>query len=93
MSVPLAELHVHLEATARPALVRRLAQRNGLEIPPATIDGAVNTAFLVERERIDDFSRAVGELGRELEGRVRLRYVGPLPPYSFTGDIATAGAA
>ena len=61
--------------------------------PPATIDGAVNTAFLVERERIDDFSQAVGELGRELEGRVRLRYVGPLPPYSFTGDIATAGAA
>ena len=39
MSVPLAELHVHLEATAKPALVRRLAERNGLEIPPGTIDG------------------------------------------------------
>ena len=39
MSVPLAELHVHLEATATPALVRRLAARNGVEIPPGTIDG------------------------------------------------------
>src|SRR5688572_32848788 len=37
--VPLAELHVHLEATATPALIRRLAERNGLEIPPGTIDG------------------------------------------------------
>jgi adenosine deaminase len=39
VSVPLAELHVHLEATATPDLVRRLAARNGLEIPPGTIDG------------------------------------------------------
>jgi len=37
--VLLAELHVHLEATAKPALVRRLAGRNGLEIPPGTVDG------------------------------------------------------
>jgi adenosine deaminase len=39
VSVPLAELHVHLEGTAKPALVRRLAARNGLEIPPGTIEG------------------------------------------------------
>ena len=38
MSVPLAELHVHLEGTATPELVRRLAVRNGLEIPPGTIE-------------------------------------------------------
>ncbi len=37
--VPLAELHVHLEGTATPDLVRRLAARNGIEIPPGTIDG------------------------------------------------------
>jgi adenosine deaminase len=37
--VPLAELHVHLEATATPDLVRRLAARNGVTIPPGTIDG------------------------------------------------------
>ena len=36
---PLAELHVHLEATASPALIRRLAKRHGMTIPPGTLDG------------------------------------------------------
>ena len=31
--IPKAELHVHLEGTARPALVRRIAERNGLTLP------------------------------------------------------------
>jgi adenosine deaminase len=31
--LPKAELHVHLEGTATPDLVRRIAQRNGLEVP------------------------------------------------------------
>jgi adenosine deaminase len=31
--VPKAELHVHLEGTATPDLVRRIAARNGLDIP------------------------------------------------------------
>src|SRR3954447_6006259 len=31
--VPKAELHVHLEGTATPDLVRRLAQRNGIALP------------------------------------------------------------
>jgi adenosine deaminase len=33
MSSPLAELHVHLEGTAPPALIRRLAARNGIPVP------------------------------------------------------------
>src|ERR1700748_3746730 len=33
MSLPLAELHVHLEGTAPPALIRRLADRNGIPVP------------------------------------------------------------
>jgi adenosine deaminase len=33
VTVPKAELHVHLEGTATPDLVRRIAQRNGLDIP------------------------------------------------------------
>jgi hypothetical protein len=61
--------------------------------PPATIDAAVSAAFLVERDRIDEFSRAVAKLGDELAGRVRLRYDGPLPPYSFAGGDAPAGSA
>jgi adenosine deaminase len=35
-TLPKAELHVHLEGTAPPALVRRLAARNGLPVPDGT---------------------------------------------------------
>ena len=31
--IPKAELHVHLEGTAPPALIRRIAERNGLSVP------------------------------------------------------------
>ncbi|MBI5103702.1 MAG: adenosine deaminase [Solirubrobacterales bacterium] len=31
--VPKAELHVHLEGTAKPRLIRKIAQRNGLPLP------------------------------------------------------------
>jgi Gas vesicle synthesis protein GvpL/GvpF len=53
-----------------------------------SVDTAVNVAFLVERARVDEFSEAVAALGKELRGRMRLRYVGPLPPYSFAGEEA-----
>ncbi len=34
--VPKAELHVHLEGTAPPDLIRRIAERNGLPVPEGT---------------------------------------------------------
>ncbi len=52
--VPKAELHVHLEGTARPDLIRRLAARHGLPVPTGLLgeDGAFRwTGFL-------DFLRA-----------------------------------
>jgi adenosine deaminase len=35
-TIPKAELHVHLEGTAPPALIRRIAERNGLKVPAGT---------------------------------------------------------
>jgi adenosine deaminase len=37
--IPKAELHVHLEGTAPPDLIRRIAQRNGLPVPDGLFDG------------------------------------------------------
>ena len=37
-AVPKAELHVHLEGTAPPELVGRLAQRNGIPLPERLLD-------------------------------------------------------
>jgi hypothetical protein len=61
--------------------------------PPSTPDGAVNAAFLVERSRVDEFSRAVAALESEVGERMKLRYLGPLPPYSFTEEEAAAAWA
>jgi adenosine deaminase len=43
--IPKAELHVHLEGTAPPDLVRRLAERNGLAIPDGLFDGSGRFAY------------------------------------------------
>jgi hypothetical protein len=54
--------------------------------PAGGIDGAVNAAFLVERERAEEFAQAVSAAADELAGRVALRCLGPLPPYSFASE-------
>jgi hypothetical protein len=55
---------------------------------PATLDGAVNAAFLIERSGLETFAGDADRLARELRGRIGLRCVGPLPPYSFTEEEA-----
>jgi Gas vesicle synthesis protein GvpL/GvpF len=60
--------------------------------PASAPDSAVNVAFLVERERIEEFSAAVAQLADEVDGRMRLRYIGPLPPYSFAEEETAAWA-
>jgi Gas vesicle synthesis protein GvpL/GvpF len=53
----------------------------------------VSASFLVRRERVDEFARAVEELEREQGDRMRFRFTGPLPPYSFASlDDATVAA-
>jgi gas vesicle protein GvpL/GvpF len=60
--------------------------------PPSALNSAVDAAFLVERDHIETFSKGVGDVERELGQRVQIRYVGPLPPYSFTEEAAAAWA-
>jgi hypothetical protein len=59
----------------------------------ASPKAAFNLAFLVEDDGVDAFSEAVGRLREELGERVALRYVGPLPPYSFAETDLTMGTA
>jgi hypothetical protein len=56
------------------------------------LDGAVNVAFLVERDGIDAFGAAAVALADELSDRISLRSIGPLPAYSFTPEGASAWA-
>lgn len=57
---------------------------------PAHERMALNASFLVERENLERFDKAVDELGEEQGGRIRLRYTGPLPPHSFVELEVTA---
>jgi hypothetical protein len=43
----------------------------------------LSASFLVDRGRLDDFDATMNELARREDGRMRFRYVGPLPPHSF----------
>lgn len=44
---------------------------------------AVAASFLVDRDRVPAFDQAMDELARRHEGRIRFKYLGPLPPHSF----------
>jgi hypothetical protein len=58
---------------------------------PGSTDMAVNAAFLVEKARVEEFSRAVAALTEEVGDRMRVRFVGPMPPYSFADAGEPAG--
>ena len=60
---------------------------------PRTPNGAFDLAFLVARDKVDAFGAPVRALAEQLGERVKLRYVGPLPPYSFVDEQAVAAWA
>ncbi len=43
----------------------------------------LNAAFLIERDRRDEFDRAVAELGERYDELLSFTYTGPWPPYNF----------
>lgn len=44
---------------------------------------AFNLAYLVARDKTDNFGEHVGRVREELGDLIELRYVGPVPPFSF----------
>lgn len=67
MNVPKAELHVHVEGAATPALVRRIAERNGVAVPPGTIgeDGRFAWSDFLDFLRVYDAATSVIRTGRD----------------------------
>jgi hypothetical protein len=60
------------------------------ETPTSTYQ-ALNLAFLVRRDGQDEFTARVRDLVAELGDEIDVRYVGPLPPYSFAeGELEAA---
>jgi hypothetical protein len=57
--------------------------------PPASEDEVANAAFLVKKERRSAFEQALEAVGEEWVGRVRLRLIGPVPPYDFVASRVT----
>jgi virulence-associated protein VapD len=43
----------------------------------------MNAAFLVERDRADEFDKRVDQIGHKHEGKLTFRATGPWPPYNF----------
>src|SRR5215212_3177628 len=56
--IPKAELHVHLEGTAPPDLIRRIAQRNGLELPDGLFAAPDRFAYRDFLDFLDTYDKA-----------------------------------
>jgi hypothetical protein len=59
--------------------------------PPGSERVALNAHLLVRRDRRSALDDAMAVLGAALEGHLALRYIGPLPPYSFADLSLEAG--
>ena len=44
---------------------------------------AFSASFLVARDQLDEFDKALDRLAESQSGRLRFKYTGPLPPHSF----------
>jgi adenosine deaminase len=84
IALPKAELHVHLEGTAPPELVRRMAERNGVELPRRLLsaDGRFRYTDFLDFLRTYDLSASV----------IRTRQDYRDITYEYLRDCAAGGA-
>lgn len=50
---------------------------------PAGVKNILNASFLIDKARESEFQREIYKLDSRYQGRLNLKYVRPLPPYSF----------
>ena len=83
-TVPQAELHVHLEGTASPELVQRLAQRNGIALPDRLLNehGRFHYTDFLDFLRTYDLSASVIRTARDYRDIT----------YEYLRDCAAGGA-
>ncbi|TDD21447.1 GvpL/GvpF family gas vesicle protein [Actinomadura sp. KC06] len=55
--------------------------------PPVREEDVLDASFLVRADRRAEFERTVDDLGRAHADRVRVRLIGPLPPYDFVPEV------
>jgi adenosine deaminase len=84
LAVPKAELHVHLEGTATPGLIARLAQRNGLPLP----DGLLADEHTFAWADFLDFLRAYDDAAAAIRTAQDYRDV----TYEYLASCAAEGA-
>ena len=77
------EVHRELAALSREATLRVLAARGA----------ASSGAYLVERDRVEEFRARVARVATGADASLRLLCTGPWPPYHFVPALAPAGAA
>ena len=48
-----------------------------------TEDMVVNASFLLDREWLREFDNRIEKISEEFNGRIQIKYIGPMPPFSF----------
>ena len=54
-------------------------------------DMIANFSFLIEKNRESELDKQMQELGKKYEGKLRFKYIGPIPPYSFSNINLSLG--
>ncbi len=67
------DIHAVLNAAARDVTFNKLIDE----------DMIANFSFLMEKVKEPELDQKMQELGKKYEGKLRFKYIGPMPPYSF----------
>lgn len=81
------DIHEHLKSFSCDSNSNRLINNNKLTAE----EMIANLSFLIEKARESELDKKMNELGKKYEGKLRFKYIGPMPPYSFTNINLSLG--